>query len=90
MSSPKSPVVINSSDANSFLSSSKFSPDASSKAFITPVKAPVPLTGNTEAITTLASVIPAVDNVDATIDEVTQVILAVFTFIPLPGLVGST
>ena len=89
ISSPKSPVVINSSDANSFLSSSSFLPEASSKAFITPVKAPVPLTGNTAAITQLAFCIPAVERVDATIDEVTHVIFAVLTFIP-PLLVGWT
>ena len=39
ISSPKSPVIINSSEASSFLSSSKVSPVASSKAFIIPVKA---------------------------------------------------
>ena len=51
---------------------------------------PVPLTGNTAAITQLAPVRPAVDNVVATIEDVTQVIFAVFTFIPLPSFVGST
>ena len=51
---------------------------------------PVPLTGNVLATTTSASVRPAVDNVDATIEDVNQVRLAVLTFIPLPALVGST
>ncbi len=90
ISSPKSPVVINSSEANSFLSSSKGLPVASSNAFIIPVNAPVPETGKLAAITTSASVRPAVDNVVATIAGVAQVILAVLTFIPLPDFVGST
>ena len=90
ISSPKSPVIINSSDANSFFSSSRGFPVESSNAFIIPVKAPVPLTGNVLATTTSASVRPAVDNVDATIEDVNHVRLAVFTFIPLPALVGST
>ena len=90
ISSPKSPVVINSSEASSFLSSSRFSPVAFSNAFITPVNAPVPLTGNTAAITQFAPVKPAVDKVVATIEDVTQVIFAVFTLIPLPSVVGST
>ena len=90
ISSPKSPVVINSSEASSFLSSSRGFPVASSNAFIIPVNAPVPETGKLAAITTSASVRPAVDNVVATIAGVAQVILAVLTFIPLPDFVGST
>ena len=49
---------------------------------------PVPLTGKTLATTTSASVIPVVDNVLATIEDVNHVRLAVLTFIPLPALVG--
>ena len=51
---------------------------------------PVPLTGKALATTTSASVIPVVDNVLATIEDVNHVRLAVLTFIPLPALVGST
>ena len=92
ISFPKSPVVTSSSEANSFFSSSSFSPVASSKAFITPVSAPVPETPPLRGVIaiTFASSTPHVASVLAIIEEVTYVKLTVFTLIPLPDLVGCT
>jgi len=73
ISSPKSPVITSSSEAISFFVSSRGSPVASSKAFIIPVKAPVPLTPPEIGVIaiTFASVIPQVVRVLAIIEEVT-------------------
>ena len=87
--SARSPVVISSSIAASFLPSSSFSPLAVSYAIIIPVNAPVPDTSNGQAAITLQFSIPAVVSVLAIIALVTKFRFAVFTLIP-PELVGST
>ena len=73
ISSPKSLVVISSLDASSFLSSLSSLPVASSKAFITPVKAPVPETPPLSGVIaiTFASSTPQVARVLAIIEDVT-------------------
>ena len=77
-------VILNSCLATSLFSTGIFSPVAFSKAWRTPAKADVPVTGNGAVAITSASVTPDVNKALLSIVLVTSVKLFVFTFIPYP------